>query len=393
MFRKNKSNQIDYEKVNDSVFLLNKILKILFFAIVVVCILLGTYIVREWKLLKLFKSILDVLTPFFIGFFIAWLFNPIVTKLSKKMKRGYATAIVYFLFIVLLGLIIFYCIPTIISQLNDFGKVIPTLKSTISKYVDDSYKFLSPIIDFDLKTLRNDLYDIIMNFGQDITVDLPSKLLSFVGSVISGLGSFIIGLVIGAYMLLDFDGISKHLLSLFPEKPRKHIYELLTIANDTLIRFIQGTLLISIILTIVTYIAFLILGIKAPLLFAIFVGFTNIIPYVGPYIGGIPVVLVGFSQDITIGILVIFVVVAAQALDGYILRPILLGKGLNLHPVTIIISLLLFGHFFGIIGMILSMPIVATLKLIYTYYDDQYDFFNRRENEKEIEKEKKENEK
>ena len=341
----------------------------------------------------MFKSILDVLTPFFIGFFIAWLFNPIVTKLSKKMKRGYATAIVYFLFIVLLGLIIFYCIPTIISQLNDFGKVIPALKSTISKYVDDSYKFLSPIIDFDLKTLRNDLYDIIMNFGQDITVDLPSKLLSFVGSVISGLGSFVIGLVIGAYMLLDFDGISKHLLSLFPEKPRKHIYELLTIANDTLIRFIQGTLLISIILTVVTYIAFLILGIKAPLLFAIFVGFTNIIPYVGPYIGGIPVVLVGFSQDITIGILVIFVVVAAQALDGYILRPILLGKGLNLHPVTIIISLLLFGHFFGIIGMILSMPIVATLKLIYTYYDDQYDFFNRRENEKEIEKEKKENEK
>lgn len=390
MFRKNKTDQIDYEKVNDSVFLLNKILKILFFAIVVVCILLGTYIIREWKILKLFKSVIDVLTPFFIGFFIAWLFNPMVTKLSTKMKRGYATAIVYLFFLIILALIIFYCIPTIISQLNDFGKVIPSLKGTISDLVDDGYKLLSPVINLDLETLRNDLYEIIMNFGQDISVDLPSKLLSIITSVASGLGTFLIGLVIGAYMLLDFDGISKHLLSFFPANPRKHIQDLMTIANDTLIRFIQGTLLISLILTIVTYIAFLILGIKAPLLFAIFVGFTNIIPYIGPYIGGIPVVLVGFSQSFTVGILTIVVVVAAQALDGYILRPILLGKGLNLHPVTIIISLLLFGHFFGILGMILSMPVVATLKLIYNYYDEQYDFFNRRINEKEIEKERKE---
>ena len=326
MFRRNRADQIDFEKVNDSVFLLNKILKILFVAIIVACVLIGTYIIREWKLLKIFKSIIDVLTPFFVGFFIAWLFNPLVTKLSTKMKRGYATAIVYLGFILLLGLVILYCIPTIISQLNDFGKVIPSLKKTMSGYVDDGYKLLSPVMNLDLETLRNDIYDIIMNFGQDITVDLPSRLLSIVASVASGLGTFVIGLVIGAYMLLDFDGISKHLLSFFPARPRKHIQELLTIANDTLIRFIQGTLLISVILTIVTYIAFLILGIKAPLLFAIFVGFTNIIPYVGPYIGGIPVVLVGFSQNFTIGILVIGVVVAAQALDGYILRPIAIAN-------------------------------------------------------------------
>ncbi len=388
MFKKTKNDKLDIEQINESVGLLSRILKILFFVLIVICVLMGTYILKQWKVFSIIKSILKILTPFFIGFFIAWLFNPAVTKLSKKMKRGYATLIIYTLFLIVLALIIFYCIPTIISQLNDFVKVIPSLKNILSDIIDDSYDTISPVINFDLNTLRSQLYDLIMSFGQDVSVDLPSRLLSIITSIISGLGTFLIGLVIGAYMLLDFDGISKHILSLFPAKTRKHISDLLAIADQTLVNFIKGTILISIILTIFTYILFVLIGIKAPLLFAIFVGFTNIIPYIGPYIGGIPVVLVGFSQNFYSGFFVLLAVVAAQALDGYILRPILLGKGLNLHPVTIIISLLLFGHFFGIMGMILSMPIVATIKLIYGYYDEKYDFFNRKENEKEIEKEK-----
>lgn len=385
MFKKLKSDKLDYEKVNESVFLINKILKLFFFVLIVICVLMGTYILKQWKIFSIVKSIFKILTPFFIGFFIAWLFNPLVTKLSKKLKRGYATFIVYVLFLLLVSLMLFYCIPTMITQLNDFGKVIPSIKNVISDLVDDSYDKLSTVISFDLDTLRSQLYEIIMSFGQNITVDLPSKLLSIITSVATGLGTLLVGFVIGAYMLLDFPNISKHILSLFPTNPRKHISDLIEIADKTLVKYIQGTLLISLILSIFTYISFLILGIKAPLLFGTFVGLTNIIPYIGPYIGGIPVVLAGFSQNFTIGILTILIVVAAQALDGYILRPLLLGKGLNLHPVTIIISLLLFGHFFGILGMILAMPVVATLKLIYCYYDDKYDFFNRRENEKEIE--------
>ena len=390
MFKKIKNDKIDIEQVNSSVQLLNRILKLLFLVLIIISILMVTYIIRQWNIIPVLDSILDILTPFFIGFFIAWLFNPLVTRLSKKMKRGYATVIVYLLFLILLGCIIFYCIPTIISQLNDFGKIIPIFKNSVGDLIDQGYNKLSPIVDLDLDTLKSQLYDIIMSFGQDITVELPGKLLSIFTSIISGLGSFFIGLVIGAYMLLDFQGISKHILSFFPEKPRKHISDLISIADKTLVRYIQGTLLISIILSLFTYIAFLILGIKAPLLFALFIGFTNIIPYIGPYIGGVPVVLVGFSVNFYTGIIVILIVVAAQAIDGYILRPILLGKGLNLHPVTIIISLLIFGHFFGILGMILSMPIVATIKLIYNYYDEQFDFFNHRENKKIMEEQSKE---
>ena len=342
-----------------------------------------TYIFKQWKIILIFKTIIKILIPFFIGLFIAWLFNPIVSLLSKKMKRGYATLIVYTLFLLVLFLAVFYCIPTMIIQLNDFVKVVPKLKAISVDVVNDVFDSISPMINVDSETIKKQIYDTIITFGTELTSDLPNKVISIGTSIISGFGTFLIGLVIGVYMLLDFNGISKHILSLFSKRAQDEIKELFTLANKTLLNFIQGTILISIILTIFTYIAFLLLGIKAPLLFALSCGITNIIPYIGPYIGGIPVALVGFSQSFTTGLLTIIVVVAAQALDGYILRPILLGRGLSLHPVTIIISLLIFGHFFGIIGMLLAMPIVSIIKIIFNYYDAKYDFFNRHEENNE----------
>ena len=379
MFNKNKSDKIDIAQINESVNLLNKILKILFFVLIIIGIFVANYILKEWKILQFIKVILNILTPFFIGFFIAWLFNPLVVRLSSKMKRSYATLIVYFGFLIVFTVFIFYCVPTMLTQLNDFSKILPMLQGTTNELIDGFYNFISQYFDFDVETLKLHFYNIIMDVGSDLTDDLPSTIVSIVTKVFSGLGIFLIGLVIGLYMLFDFDGMSAHVLSFFPKRMARSIRDLFEIADKTLVKFIQGTLMISLILALFTYVAFLLIGVKAPLLFGIFVGITNIIPYVGPYLGGIPVVLVGFSQSMTSGLLVIIAVVAAQALDGYVLRPILLGRGLNLHPVTIIIALLIFGHFFGIIGMILSMPVVATIKVIFNYYDEKYDFFNRRE--------------
>lgn len=379
MLKRKNNDKIDYKEINESISLLNKILKILFFVLIIIGIFVTNYILKEWKILHFIKIILGILTPFFIGFFIAWLFNPLVVKLSKKMKRSYATIIVYFGFLIVLTLFLLYCVPTMVSQLNDFTKVIPKIQNTANNVIDSFYNFASEYIDFDVSTLKKNIYSMLINFGSDITNDLPTTIISVATKIVSGLGTFLIGLVIGLYMLFDFDGMSKHVLSFFPKHMSESIQDLFKIADKTLVKFIQGTFMISLILSLFTYIAFLLIGVKAPLLFAIFVGITNIIPYIGPYIGGIPVVLVGFSQSTTSGILVIIAVIAAQTLDEYVLRPLLLGRGLNLHPVTIIIALLIFGHFFGIVGMLLAMPVVATIKVIYNYYDEKYDFFNRRE--------------
>ncbi len=106
------------------------------------------------------------------------------------------------------------------------------------------------------------------------------------------------------------------------------------------------------------------------------------IPYAGPYIGGIPAVIVGFSQSPTVGILTLITIVIIQFLEGNFIQPLVMSKTTKLHPVTIMIGLLVFGHFWGIIGMFVSTPIIAVLKAIFTYFDDKYDIIKiKNENE------------
>ena len=130
-------------------------------------------------------------------------------------------------------------------------------------------------------------------------------------------------------------------------------------------------------LVVVSCIAFMVSGLKGAVFFALWNAITNIIPYIGPYIGGIPIVAVAFATDYKLGIVILIVVLAIQLIESYILHPIVMSKTMKLHPVTIIIGLLIFGHFFGIIGMLLATPITAILKTIAIYLNDRYKLLER----------------
>jgi len=140
-------------------------------------------------------------------------------------------------------------------------------------------------------------------------------------------------------------------------------------------KFVNGTLLVSLMLFVISVIGFEIIGLDAAVLFAFFCAVTNIIPYVGPYIGGVPAVLIAFSQSPLIGILTLVFIVLVQGIEGNFLHPYIIGKTMDLHPVTVVISLLIFEHFFGIMGMIIATPLVAIIKIIYVFLDEKFDFF------------------
>ena len=123
---------------------------------------------------------------------------------------------------------------------------------------------------------------------------------------------------------------------------------------------------------VVSTIGFFISGLKAPLLFGLFCGITDIIPYLGPYIGGIPAVVVGFSQSPITGIITLIAIVIVQFIEGNLLQPLIMSKQLKLHPVTIMLGLLIFGYFFGIVGMVVATPAIAAIKVIFTFFDEKY---------------------
>ena len=388
MLRKEpKKEPLNVEKVNEGIDLLNKILKILFIVLIVGAVMIITYVFKEWKIIAFLKAFLKVLSPLFIGIIIAWLFNPIVTFLTKhKFNRVWATIVVYTIFIALLVVLLVNSVPIVTSQINDFINIVPKITQNLSELISRLIKIFEPVLGNNSASIKQEIFSSIIQVGKDITVKFPDKIVEIATSLISGFGTFLLGLFIGLYMLFDFDNVSKIFISILPNKWKEDARNLMDLSNKTLVSYIQGILITITLVFIGNAIGFSIAGLKAALLFALFCGVTNAIPYVGPYIGAIPAAIVGFTQGIPVGIIVILSAVIVQLLDNVIFTPLVQSKGLKLHPVTVIISLLIFGKLFGIFGMIFAVPIVAIIKVIFNYFNDKYELikFNIGEEKQDI---------
>ena len=274
-------------------------------------------------------------------------------------------------------------IPLLSEQINEFIKVIPNIIDKAQLVLDETLGRLSIIEGLDIEAVKKDVLDKIIEIGTNITSDIPSMLVVFVKNIFSGMGSIIVGLVIGFYLLMSFDNVNETIITLLPKKIQRNTNEIIYEVNGSLRRFVLGAALDSLLIFIVSSIGFALVGLKAPFLFALFCALTNIIPYAGPYIGGIPAVIVGFSQGGAVGILTLLIIVIVQFLEGNFIQPLVMSKTTKLHPVTIMIGLLVFGHFWGIIGMFVSTPIIASLKAIFTYFDDKYNLIKTKNLEEE----------
>ena len=383
MFRKHfNSKKIDIENVNGVLSLTNKILKIAYILIVIIAIYAITLIGKEWNVLQFFLTVIRILAPLFVGIVIAWLFNPFVTWLQKRgVRRGIGTTVTYFLIFSILYIMMQAIIPMLIYQINDFVKTLPDIFNTVKIWIEDLFARAGNLINMDTKGVQQDIFREIEDFGTGLAKGLPQMTISFLTSVFSGAGVIVIGLIIGFYFLLTFDNASDSIFELVPKKYRKETKDLFHAVDTSLQRYVRGALIDCTAVFVVTSIGLWIVGLQSPLLFGLFCGITNIIPYAGPYIGGFPAVIVGFAEDPMIGLFTLLVIVVIQFVEGNFFQPLIMSKTTKLHPVTIMVGLLVFGHFWGILGMVVSTPIITSLKSIFMYFDEKYDILETSESE------------
>lgn len=377
---KRPSDKIDYEKLNELIGFSRNFMKLIFSVSIVCLIVLLTYIAKEWKLLNIIGDILGILSPFFIGIILAWLLDPLVSFLQKKgVKRGIGAAFTYVILIVLLVIVGNLLIPTLVSQVNEMIVSAPDTIKSISSELDSFIKFLSNTYNLDAVVIKEYANNIIDNLVYFVTVDGPSYILLIAKSIISGGIDVIVGFLIGFYMLLDFDGVKKQLSKFVPHKHRDELAELTEKLNQLLRHYVYGTLFVMLILFICQTIGLTIAGLKAPMVFALFCAVTNIIPYLGPYIGGAPAVIAGLLISPSVAIGTLISVVVCQLLESYLLTPTIMSRTMKLHPVTIIIGLLLFSHFFGILGMLFATPVISCCKVIINFFIEKYELFDKDE--------------
>lgn len=381
MFRK-KDEKVDISSLNEILSFGRKLIKILYIAMMVGVILLGIYLLKESKILVFLKDLLIVISPVFIGLLIAWLCDPIVKFLqSKKIPRFAGCIIVYLFLIGIIFMFLYLFLPTFVRQIGDFAGTIPDILADLKVFGNRFFDTFATD-GIDVKSIQTQVYTAIENFALGLTTNLPNTIINITKSIISSSVNFVLGLMIGFYMLFDFDKINSTVLSHMPLKWKDNYAELTTRINTSLRNYVQGVFLVMFLVFITQSIGLTLAGLEAPLLFAVFCAVTDIIPYFGPYIGAIPAVLVGFTISPSVGIFCIISIVIVQLLENNFYQPLIMGHTMQLHPVIIIISLLIFQHFFGIIGMVVATPVVACLKVIFMFIDEKIhfmDLFNKKE--------------
>ena len=376
-----KKNELDTNGLNEIIYLGKNILKLSFIILIIGIILAGTILLKELGVFKFIGSVLNVLAPLFIGFIVAWLFAPLVDKMTKKgMSRIFASMIVYVVFIAFLLVFFRIFIPIIYNELNELIKTLPSITGKITDFINNTFDKIDSEA-FNIEAIKTNILDAITNYGTSISSNLPTTIVSIMSNLVSGLGTIFFGLIIGLYMLFDFDNVTNLLLKVIPVKHQVEVASLVEKIGSEVRKCVNGTLLVACMVFVCDTVGFSIIGLKSALLFGLFCGITDLIPYIGPYLGTAVATVVGLTQNPLIGLGVFIIACVVQLIESYVLQPIVMSKATNLHPVVIICGLLIFGHFFGIVGMVLASPIMSVIKVIFEFIIEKFELFQRNKDE------------
>lgn len=291
------------------------------------------------------------------------------------MRRNFGLIFSYILFFGFIIIVISALIPVLYNQILELVDSLPSIFTSMENWLNSIFNRLNEVEAIDIAEVKETLTSKLSDFTKDLSTSLPSIIIVFLSTMASYIGTLVMGLVIGFFLLLNTDNLGNTLLEIVPKKYKSNIKELFYKINKSLRNYVNGALLDSFVVFAVSSLVFVIIGLKSPLLFGLFCGLMNVIPYLGPYIGGLPAVIVGFSQGTTIGIAVFIAIAVIQFIEGNLLQTLIISKTTKLNPVTIMLGLLIFGHFFGILGMLFSTPLIGVCKVIYQYFDEKYDLF------------------
>lgn len=322
---------------------------------------------NQYLLTPFIVVIKTIFLPFVVAGILYYICRPLVSWLeNKKTPKWIAILAAY----AAIGLFVFGVIklvgPVINDQLEHFVANLPAMVSATTdtiKYVQENWT-----------TFPNFIQEALLKASEE----LESRTQSNVGNIANGiLGVFgIIGGFINTifylvlvpfilfYMLKDGHRFAPNVVSFFPQKKKEDVKKILHEIDKAISTYIQGQILVSVIVGALLYIGYLIIGLNYSLVLAIFGMFTNVIPFLGPYIAVVPAFLVALFQDPIMALYVAIIMFVAQQIEGNIVSPNIMGKTLNIHPLTIIVLILSAGNLMGIIGIIFVIPAYSIVKVL-----------------------------
>ncbi len=308
-------------------------------------------------LLFVFLYILkDVVVIFLFALVIASGISPFANWLDdRKFPRVIG---VLGLYIIILGLAVFILslvVPYISSDINRLIGVLPKVVERVSSSLDAAQQSSPQYLDF-LGEIQNILSGLSSSLQQ-----ASQSVIGLIVSVFGGIFSFVTILIISFYLSVTRKGVETFLGSVVPEKYERYVTSLWKRTEIKVGKWLQGQLLLGLIVGLMCYIGLSIMQVKFALILSLLIMVLELVPMVGPVVAAIPAVILAFLQSPALGLWVLVLYVVVQQLENHILVPIILGRTLNLNPVVILIALLVGSKLAGIPGMILAVPISTIL--------------------------------
>ncbi|MGI5911929.1 MAG: AI-2E family transporter [Syntrophomonadaceae bacterium] len=321
---------------------------IIFFAVLITAAYL-LYLVR------------DVLITFFLGALLAFLlYRPVLYIQRKGLKRIWAILILYLVFASIFAFIIILAVPVFIREMSNLAELYPEYTEKAQQIVGRINRINTPeqlneVINNNLNKFESKIYEVLNNF-----------LTSFY-SLLGKIFALIFSPILAFYIMNDWERIKEGFLNLFPPRIRQEITMLGQQIDNVLVEFIKGHFLVSAFVGLATGISAVIIGVKFPLLIGLISGVTNLVPYFGPILGGIPAIALAVSESIHTAFYMAIAIIVIQQLESNLITPRIIGDKLGLHPLVIVFALLAGGKLFGIWGMLFAVPVTAVLKVLISW--------------------------
>ncbi len=307
-----------------------------------------------------------VFIPFIMAIVISYVLQPLVIKLEvKKIKRPTGIILIYAVFGGTLGVFTVFVVPQLIDNTRELINILPGITLEFRDNFNGMVKVISSSKwPEDIKSAIFREINKSMQLAENMILDTLKNTLTGMMRAVSTLFDLVLAMIIAYYILKDAEYFKNVSLSLVPRKWRNWLITTFREINSVVSRFIQGQLLTALIIGTIETIALFIVGVKYPLILGMIGGVANIIPYFGPFIGAIPAVAVALIESPAKALWTVIAFIIVQQLDNGFISPKIIEGRIGLHPVTTILAVLIGGEFFGIAGMIISVPIAAIIKII-----------------------------
>lgn len=312
---------------------------------------------------------INILSPFAGGIVIAYILDPMVkffyARLFKEKKgtRGFAILLAYAVAILLLALLGWLVVPQIVNSIGMLFTNFPSYIQGVQEmllYVQSEYG-----IDLQQATKMLDDSEAMVKEIYAMATNAMPQIVASIGSVASNFVAIFTSIAASIYMLADKEHLLHQLRTLahafLPEKVASNTLRICHYANVNFTGFFVGKIIDSAIIGVITFVAMTILRLDFAVLISVFIGITNIIPVFGPFIGAIPSVFILLLIDPLQAVIFCVLILIIQQLDGNFIGPKILGSSIGISALWILFSIVVGGDLFGIVGMVVGVPVFATL--------------------------------